>query len=70
VTDDDDGLKFYRRIVELSKNLLNCGGALVFEVGIEQAVSVKKMLELNSFKDIKIVKDLLNIDRVIYGMKK
>lgn len=58
----DDGLVFYRRIAETAK--LSHGGILAFEIGINQADSVREILE-NRFKNIKFIKDINKIDRVV-----
>ena len=62
----DDGLDFYRKIIDGAIEHLNKNGMIFFEVGINQASSVKKLLQKN-FKDIRIVKDYNKIDRVVYG---
>lgn len=38
----EDGLYFYRKIVEQSKDYLNCGGSLMFEIGYDQGKDVSK----------------------------
>ena len=38
----------------------------MFELGVDESVDVKKMME-KDFEDIVVLKDLANIDRVIYG---
>lgn len=67
LTDGGDGLTFYKRITELSANLLNEKGKLFFELGNDQSIVVEKILVDYGFKEIKVVKDLQNIDRIIYG---
>ena len=62
----DDGLHFYRKIIEGATKYLVDGGMIFLEVGIGQAKDVKKLLQKN-FKDIRIVKDYNKIDRVVYG---
>ena len=63
----DDGLVFYRKIVEQSKKTLLEGGMLCFEIGYDQGESVKNLLEENRFVDVKVVKDLAGLDRVVLG---
>ena len=65
---DENGLKFYRQIIEQAPFFLNDGGYLIFELGINQANDVKRMME-KDFKNIRIEKDLASIDRVIWGEK-
>lgn len=64
-----DGLFFYREIIMLAPNYLKRGGKIFFEVGINQATDVAKMLE-KSFCDIQVVKDYSGIDRVVWAKKK
>lgn len=66
-TKDEKGLEFYERITEGAPSILNKGGYLLFELGIGQAEYVKAIMEKNGFKEIEILQDLANIDRVIVG---
>lgn len=70
LTDDDDGLSFYRVISEKSKSLLFKGGSLFFEIGYGQSDQIIDVMKNNGFADIKIKKDFQNIDRVISGILK
>lgn len=63
----DDGLRFYRRITQMSSTLLKKGGMLAFEVGYSQAESVCELMN-NSFNDITVVKDLCGVNRVVSGL--
>ncbi len=69
LTDDIDGLSFYRIISSLSNILLNPGGRLYFELGKDQYKTVKEILEENELVNIKIIKDYQNIERIICGVK-
>jgi len=61
-----DGLDFYRRIVHESPYYLSSGGYLLMEVGYRQAWSIKRLLEeVNTFKQIEVIKDLNGTDRII-----
>lgn len=64
---DDSGIDFYKRITARACEFMNEGGYLMFELGIGQSEQVKKLMKKNNFKNIAIIKDLANIDRVIYG---
>lgn len=68
VTDFSDGYKFYKAICERAKQLLKPGGKIFFELSENQHINVKRIMEANGIKDIKIKKDYLNIERVIYGV--
>ncbi|HKI79214.1 MAG TPA: peptide chain release factor N(5)-glutamine methyltransferase [Ignavibacteriaceae bacterium] len=70
LTDEDDGLKFYKEISKKSKNLLKQNGYLYFELGFGKSEKVKGIMENNNFSEIKISQDYSNIDRVIYGINK
>lgn len=65
----DDGLIFYRKITRDSLKFLNIKGILGFEVGYDQAEDVKNIMIQNNFKNIRIIKDLAGIDRVVIGYK-
>jgi release factor glutamine methyltransferase len=67
LTDNSDGLIYYRQISAKAKNLLKNKGKIFFEIGEGQAEKVKKILEENNFSDIKIKNDYLHIERVISG---
>ena len=64
-----DGLNFYRKITENAKEYLKKEGLLIFEIGYKQKEDVSKILIENKFKNIKCVKDLQGLDRVIIGEK-
>lgn len=63
-TKDAKGLEFYEKIIKEAKNYLNKNGYLLFEMGIDQSKEIKKLLETNGYKNIEIIKDLAEIDRV------
>ncbi len=66
----NDGLIFYDRIVEISKNALIDGGLLAFEIGYDQGEDVKKIIEkTNMFHSVKIQKDYAGLDRIITAIK-
>lgn len=60
----EDGLLFYRRIVDEARNYLRPGGEIVFEIGHDQADSVGALLADAGYSDIYIKKDLSGLDRV------
>jgi len=65
---EEDGLYFYRVIVEKSRNYLNRSGWLCFEIGYNQGDAVRIMMEERGFKEIKVIKDLAGLDRVVVGI--
>ena len=61
-----DGLDFYRIINNNVDNFLEKNGAVFLEIGYNQKNSVSEIFAKN-FKNIKCIKDLNNLDRVIVG---
>lgn len=66
---EENGLAIYRKIIEEAPNYLNSNGFLMFELGIDESAEVKTMMK-RDFKEIEVIKDLANIDRVIIGKLK
>lgn len=62
-----DGLNFYRRIISDAPKFLVAGGLLAVEIGINQASTVKNLFERENFADVKILRDLSGIERVVAG---
>lgn len=65
-----DGLDFYKKIIFQSNQVLSGNGILAFEIGYNQGEAVKTLMEENKFKNVKIVKDLAGLDRVVIGVLK
>lgn len=63
-----DGLDFYRKITIEAKHYLVKGGMLIYEIGYDQGPALTNIMRQEGFKDIKIVKDLQGLDRVILGL--
>lgn len=64
----NDGLKFYRVIACLWRELLKDGGLMAFEIGEQQAADVTVIMEKSGFCDIRVIKDLGGNDRVVCGV--
>ena len=64
----EDGLDFYRAIASKWKSALRLGGALIFEVGIDQAPDVEEILAQNGFEEIQTTADSQGIWRVVEGI--
>lgn len=64
----EDGLYFYRRIVEESPQYLNAGGRLYFEIGHDQGEDVSSLMKENGFVGVTVKKDLAGLDRVVFGV--
>ena len=65
----DDGMIFYRGIVEAYIKNLAEGGVFVFEIGYDQAEEIRAIAVENSL-DCKIIKDLGGNDRVAVLQRK
>lgn len=63
----EDGLFFYRKIVEQAGDYLNPGGYLLFEIGHDQGQDVSELMVKAGFKDVRVIKDLAGNDRVVTG---
>ena len=62
-----DGLDFYRRIIKESTNFFRKTGYLALEIGYDQKEAVENLFKNFKYKEIKIFKDLSDIERVIIG---
>lgn len=63
----EDGLAFYRRIVEGCRAHLCGGGMLFLEIGYDQGEAVSGLLEEAGFLEVAVVKDYAGLDRVVWG---
>ena len=63
----EDGLYFYRKIVQDSREHLKFGGCLLFEIGYDQAEAVSDMLNTAGYIEIQVIQDLTGKDRVVIG---
>lgn len=62
-----DGLYFYRILAEECAKHLTPGGHVYFEIGYDQGMAVKKLLDNHGFKDTRVIQDLAGKDRVVCG---
>lgn len=60
-----DGLDFYRKISAQAKEFFVNGGLLIYEIGYDQGQAVSEILRKEGYKDIKVLKDLNDLDRVV-----
>ena len=63
----EDGLDFYRAIVQNWKAALTEGGRMYFEVGAGQADAVLGLMRDGGFAHVNILPDTQGIGRVVYG---
>ena len=63
----EDGLMFYRQIIEQAKQYLKSDGYLMFEIGYDQGEAVSTLMKQAGYEDVRVVKDLAGSDRVVTG---
>lgn len=62
----EDGLDFYRKIIEEAPSYLRPGGHILFEIGFGQVSEIKEIIDsVGNLKIIEVAKDFNGIDRVI-----
>jgi len=66
LTDDEDGLKFYRRLAKIVKDICQPGGWIILEIASVRDSEVMKILE-NSLENLQIFPDLTGKPRVAVG---
>ena len=66
----EDGLCFYRRIIKDSDAFLKLNGNIFLEIGYDEGEDVSNLLKESGFSDIRIIKDLSALDRVICAKKR
>lgn len=64
----EDGLFFYRKILQECRDYLVRGGSLYFEIGFDQGESVKRLMEEAGFHEVNVTKDYAGLDRVVSGV--
>lgn len=62
---DDDPLRFYRRIAILGHRLLSPVGKLYFEINQAYGQQTAEMLEMNQYRNVRVVKDIFGKDRIL-----
>lgn len=63
----EDGLFFYRKIVDKAPEYIRKGGKLLFEIGYNQGEAVSQLMRDKGFKEVEIIKDFAGLDRVVCG---
>lgn len=66
----EDGLCFYRKIIQKSREYLKEEGFLLFEIGYNQSEAVSLLMLEADYKDIIVIKDYAGLDRVVIGKRK
>ncbi len=63
----EDGLDFYRRIIEHSGDHLNKDGYLFLEIGYDQGPAVTNMMCAAGYREVAVIRDLAHQERVVKG---
>lgn len=62
----EDGLDYYRRLVQEGFAHLNPGGVMMFEIGYDQAVDIRQIInEFEGYNNFAVIRDLAGLDRVV-----
>lgn len=64
----EDGMYYYRRIIEGSLKYIKNSGNLLFEIGHDQGKAVSDLMEEAGYSNVQVKKDLAGLDRVVSGM--
>ena len=59
-----DALRFYRRIAQIGKQLLNPSGMLYYEINRAKGEETKDMLLKMGYQNIEVIKDIFGNDRI------
>jgi release factor glutamine methyltransferase len=65
LTDFADGLQFYRRLLAEAPSHLTPGGHLIFEMGYQQAETIKAFVDRTVWHEPKALRDLQGIERTL-----
>ena len=63
----EDGLHFYRRIIEEAGKHLVSSGMLFFEIGYDQGQAVSELMRTGGYREVQVVQDYAGLDRVVLG---
>ena len=66
----EKGLDIYKRLISEAPDHLVDGGILALEIGCTQADDVTSLMKDAQFVEIKVIKDLTGLDRVVIGYLK
>ena len=61
----EDSLRVYRRIAELGRELLRPDGKLYFEINQAYGQDMIRMIEMNQYRDVRVIKDIFGKDRIL-----
>ena len=62
---DNNGLYFYKKILQNAKEHLTESGKIYFEIGYDQAEKITEIAKKNGFSNIQVFKDLNGFERIL-----
>ncbi len=65
----EDGLYFYKEIIDKSKTYLDSEGYLVFEIGYNQYEDIRGILLEAGFSQVSVKKDYAGLDRIVVARR-
>lgn len=65
----EDGLEYYRAIIQEGRDWLRAGGWLFFEIGYDQGEAVQQLFREFGYEKIELRQDLAGLDRVVFAQK-
>ena len=66
---EEEGMYFYRKIIEQSKDYLNENGVIFFEIGYDQKDKIIKLADMNGFS-AEVYRDINGRDRMAFLVRK
>ena len=60
----NDGLDFYRKILQEASRYLKNNGLVILEIGFDQADAIRRLASDSGVRDIRFVKDYAGIERI------
>ena len=66
---EEEGMYFYRKIIEQAKDYLNENGVIFFEIGYDQKDKIIKLADMNGYS-AEVYKDINGRDRIAFLVRK
>lgn len=65
----DDGLKFYRSIINFCQKHLRAGGWVACEMASQRSTAIEKLFREAGFREVQIINDLAGFERHVIGLR-
>ncbi|MFM8395516.1 MAG: peptide chain release factor N(5)-glutamine methyltransferase, partial [Acidobacteriota bacterium] len=65
LTDEGDGLSFYRRLLSAAPAHLQAGGLLICEIGYQQAAELRRLIAAEIWDEPRFITDLQGYERTV-----